>query len=76
MDHLHTALVSVDSQIEYVCDILADHRDHSFQDLCEDAPDVPTIVARFMAVLELMRSGTVVASQKEALDTILVALRR
>ena len=76
VDHLHTALVSVDSQIEYVRDILADHRDHSFQELCEDAPDVPTIVARFMAVLELMRSGTVVASQKEALDTILVALRR
>lgn len=48
----------------------------AFRNCCEDAPDVPTIVARFMAVLELMRSGTVVASQKEALDTILVALRR
>lgn len=76
VEHLHRSLVSVESQIAYLKAELADARQHSFQELCEDAPDVPTIVSRFMAVLELMRAGTVEVSQKEALATILVGLRR
>ncbi|MGO1591099.1 MAG: segregation and condensation protein A [Ancrocorticia sp.] len=76
VDHLHSALVSIDSQITYLRGVLDDHHEHSFEQLCANATDLPTIVSRFMAVLELMRSGDVVASQAAALETILISLRR
>lgn len=76
LEHLHSALVSVESQIVHIRQALEARGEQSFLQLCADAEDIPTIISRFMAVLELMRSGTISASQDEALSSILITLRR
>lgn len=44
----------------------------TFQELTEDAEDTLTVVARFLALLELYREKAVVLDQEEALRTLTV----
>ncbi|MEU8738241.1 segregation and condensation protein A [Streptomyces halstedii] len=72
VDHIHAPLVSVREQAEVVVARLRAEGETSFRALTEDAPDTLTVVARFLALLELYREKAVALDQEEALGELLV----
>ncbi|MFD7336202.1 segregation and condensation protein A [Streptomyces violascens] len=72
VDHIHAPLVSVREQAEIVVARLREAGEVSFRVLAEDAPDTLTVVARFLALLELYREKAVVLDQDEALGELMV----
>lgn len=72
VDHIHAPLVSVREQAGHVVRMLKVRGEATFQELTEDAGDTLTVVARFLALLELYREKAVVLDQEEALDTLTV----
>ncbi|MEL5954461.1 segregation/condensation protein A [Streptomyces sp. CLV115] len=72
VDHIHAPLVSVREQAEIVVARLREAGGISFRTLTEDAPDTLTVVARFLALLELYREKAVALDQDEALGELLV----
>ncbi|WP_254886253.1 segregation/condensation protein A [Streptomyces sp. NA02950] len=72
VDHIHAPLVSVREQAEVVVARLRELGEASFRTLTEDAPDVLTVVARFLALLELYRERAVLLDQPEALGSLMV----
>ncbi|MEU9759519.1 segregation/condensation protein A [Streptomyces sp. NPDC047987] len=72
VDHIHAPLVSVREQAEVVVARLREAGEIGFRELAEDAPDTLTVVARFLALLELYREKAVVLDQDEALGELLV----
>ncbi|MEU0630327.1 segregation/condensation protein A [Streptomyces sp. NPDC005989] len=72
VDHIHAPLVSVREQAQIVVARLREAGGISFRTLTEDAPDTLTVVARFLALLELYREKAVVLDQDEALGELMV----
>ncbi|MFG3283469.1 segregation/condensation protein A [Streptomyces sp. NPDC048111] len=72
VDHIHAPLVSVREQAAIVVARLREAGEASFRVLAEDAPDTLTVVARFLALLELYREKAVVLDQDEALGELMV----
>ncbi|MFE7100391.1 segregation and condensation protein A [Streptomyces erythrochromogenes] len=72
VDHIHAPLVSVREQAGVVVRMLKVRGEATFQELTEDAEDTLTVVARFLALLELYREKAVVLDQEEALRTLTV----
>ncbi|MFF1477965.1 segregation/condensation protein A [Streptomyces sp. NPDC058301] len=72
VDHIHAPLVSVREQAAVVVAMLRESGDVSFRELTVDAPDTLTVVARFLALLELYREKAVVLDQDEALGELMV----
>ncbi|WP_336053229.1 segregation and condensation protein A [Streptomyces sp. CA2R101] len=72
VDHIHAPLVSVREQAEVLMARLREAGEAGFADLCADAPDTLTVVARFLALLELYRERVVVLEQEEALGALTV----
>ncbi|MET9572042.1 segregation/condensation protein A [Streptomyces virginiae] len=72
VDHIHAPLVSVREQAGLVVRMLKARGEATFQELTEDAEDTLTVVARFLALLELYREKAVVLDQEEALRTLRV----
>ncbi|MEY9877735.1 segregation and condensation protein A [Streptacidiphilus sp. MAP12-33] len=72
VDHIHTPRVSVREQAELVVALLREHGEVSFGRLAQDAPDVLTVVARFLALLELYREKLLAFDQPQALGELLV----
>ncbi|MDK1475645.1 ScpA family protein [Streptomyces sp. 549] len=72
VDHIHAPLVSVREQAEVVMARLREQGEASFEQLTADAPDTLTVVARFLALLELYRERVVTLDQPEALATLTV----
>ncbi len=72
VDHIHTPLVSVREQAEVVVARLRELGEATFATLTEDAADVLTVVARFLALLELYRERAVLLDQPEALGALTV----
>ncbi|MEU9374912.1 segregation/condensation protein A [Streptomyces sp. NPDC048255] len=72
VDHIHAPLVSVREQAGLVVRMLKTRGEATFQELTEDAADTLTVVARFLALLELYREKAVVLDQEEALMTLTV----
>ncbi|OEJ27583.1 chromosome segregation protein ScpA [Streptomyces agglomeratus] len=72
VDHIHAPLVSVREQAEVVVARLREVGEATFQGLTEDASDTLTVVARFLALLELYREKAVVLDQEEALGELVV----
>ncbi|MFD3414767.1 segregation/condensation protein A [Streptomyces cyaneofuscatus] len=74
VDHIHAPLVSVREQAGIVVERLREAGAAvSFRTLTEDAPDTLTVVARFLALLELYREKAVTLDQDEALGELMVA---
>jgi segregation and condensation protein A len=71
-DHIHAPLVSVREQGEVVIARLREAGEIGFRELAADAPDTLTVVARFLALLELYREKAVVLEQDEALGELMV----
>ncbi|MCI7551277.1 MAG: ScpA family protein [Actinomycetaceae bacterium] len=72
LDHLHDPIVSVDSQIEFIRERLLIGDAVTFHSLCADARTVPTVVSRFLALLELIRGGEVTVSQDAPLAPLTI----
>ncbi|MEV6161041.1 segregation/condensation protein A [Streptomyces sp. NPDC052052] len=72
VDHIHAPLVSVREQAEIVVARLREAGEATFRGLTEDAQDTLTVVARFLALLELYREKAVALDQDEALGELLV----
>ncbi|NGN67753.1 segregation/condensation protein A, partial [Streptomyces sp. A7024] len=72
VDHIHAPLVSVREQAEVVVARLRELGNAAFHELVADAPDSLTVVARFLALLELYRERAVALDQDEALGPLIV----
>lgn len=72
IDHIHAPLVSVQEQAGIVVALLRAAGEVSFATLAEDAPDTLTVVARFLALLELYREKAVALDQEVALGPLTV----
>ncbi|MFK0171462.1 segregation and condensation protein A [Streptomyces sp. NPDC090306] len=72
VDHIHAPLVSVQEQAGFVVARLRELGEASFQALVADTEDTLTVVARFLALLELYREKAVALDQEDALGELLV----
>ncbi|MFJ8253490.1 segregation and condensation protein A [Streptomyces sp. NPDC094466] len=73
VDHIHAPLVSVREQAGLVAERLREAGEAvSFAVLTGDAADTLTVVARFLALLELYREKAVTLDQDEALGELMV----
>ncbi|MFC5215780.1 segregation and condensation protein A [Streptomyces coerulescens] len=72
VDHIHAPLVSVQEQAGIVVARLKELGEVSFRSLIEDTDDTLTVVARFLALLELYREKAVALDQETALGELLV----
>ncbi|MPY40684.1 segregation/condensation protein A [Streptomyces phyllanthi] len=72
VDHIHAPLVSVQEQAGIVVARLRELGEATFRALVEDTDDTLTVVARFLALLELYREKAVALEQEAALGELLV----
>ncbi|MEU6482081.1 segregation/condensation protein A [Streptomyces sp. NPDC047017] len=72
VDHIHAPLVSVQEQAAIVVARLREAGEAGFQDLVADTDDTLTVVARFLALLELYREKAVALDQETALGDLIV----
>ncbi|MGW5325821.1 segregation and condensation protein A [Streptomyces sp. NPDC004014] len=72
VDHIHAPLVSVQEQAGIVVARLRELGEASFRALVEDTDDTLTVVARFLALLELYREKAVALEQEAVLGELLV----
>jgi segregation and condensation protein A len=72
LGHLHAPLVSVREQAEVMVARLTHLSAATFRSLSADCPDTLTVVARFLALLELYREGVVAFEQVAPLGELLV----
>ncbi|MEV4335209.1 segregation/condensation protein A [Streptomyces sp. NPDC049597] len=72
VDHIHAPLVSVREQAEVVVALLRERGRATFRELTEGVDDTLTVVARFLALLELYREKALVLDQEEALGELTV----
>lgn len=68
--HLHAPAVSVKEEGERVIRRLRSEGGMSFRALVADAEGLPVVIARFLALLDLFRSGAVAFEQPEALGEL------
>ncbi|WP_166023502.1 segregation and condensation protein A [Streptomyces chilikensis] len=72
VDHIHAPLVSVREQAAVVTARLREVGEATFGALVADTDDTLTVVARFLALLELYREKAVALEQETALGELLV----
>ncbi|MEU5741381.1 segregation/condensation protein A [Streptomyces tendae] len=72
VEHIHAPLVSVQEQAGIVVARLKELGEASFSVLVRDTEDTLTVVARFLALLELYREKAVELDQETALGDLLV----
>ncbi|WP_373995479.1 segregation and condensation protein A [Streptomyces spongiicola] len=72
VDHIHAPLVSVREQAEVVVALLRERGRASFRELTHGVADTLTVVARFLALLELYREKAVLLDQEDALGELVV----
>ncbi|MEV0471594.1 segregation and condensation protein A [Streptomyces prunicolor] len=72
IDHIHAPLVSVQEQAGIMVARLRELGEASFSVLVDDTDDTLTVVARFLALLELYREKAVALDQETALGDLIV----
>lgn len=72
VDHIHAPLVSVQEQAGIMVARLRELGEASFSVLVDDTHDTLTVVARFLALLELYREKAVALDQETALGDLIV----
>lgn len=72
VDHIHAPLVSVREQAQVVVALLRELGEADFARLVADTDDTLTVVARFLALLELYREKVVALDQEAALGPLTV----
>ncbi|MDR6938787.1 ScpA family protein [Arcanobacterium hippocoleae] len=72
LDHLHDPLVPVESQINYLRQKMLPGEQISFAKLCASARNIPTVVSRFLAVLEMLRNNEIAIMQESPLAPLII----
>ncbi|QUI31006.1 segregation and condensation protein A [Streptomyces alfalfae] len=72
VEHIHAPLVSVREQAGLVVALLRERGEAEFRELVADAGDTLTVVARFLALLELYREKAVALDQDDPLGELMV----
>ncbi|MHC5257216.1 segregation and condensation protein A [Streptomyces sp. UC4497] len=72
VEHIHAPLVSVQEQAQLVVARLKEVGEARFRDLVADTDDTLTVVARFLALLELYREKAVGLEQETPLGELIV----
>ncbi|MGP3771308.1 segregation/condensation protein A [Streptomyces sp. SDT5-1] len=72
VEHIHAPLVSVQEQAQYVVARLKEVGEAPFRELVADTDDTLTVVARFLALLELYREKAVGLDQETPLGELMV----
>lgn len=72
VDHIHAPPVSVRDQAAVVVTRLRRNDQLTFRALVADAPDVPHVIARFLALLELFREKVIAFEQAGPLAELLI----
>lgn len=72
VDHIHAPLVSVREQAILLAERLSVVQSATFRSLVADCPDTVSVIARFLALLELFREGQVAFEQVIALGDLQV----
>jgi segregation and condensation protein A len=70
IDHIHLPRVSVQEQAGFIVDMLRRSGAATFRSLTRDCSDTLTVVARFLALLELFREGVIGFDQVAALGEL------
>ncbi|MEJ5915697.1 segregation and condensation protein A [Pseudokineococcus sp. 1T1Z-3] len=70
LDHLHAPAVSVRDEARHLARHLARTPSATFRELSRDAGSLLVVVARFLALLELFRDGSVALDQADALGEL------
>jgi segregation and condensation protein A len=70
LDHLHAPLISIREQAAHVVALLRGGEPMSFRQLIAGADQKGVIIARFLAVLELYRQGSIAYDQLEPLGEL------
>lgn len=74
-EHIHTPLVSVREQVEVLVGRLRQLERATFRHLASDCGSTPEVIARFLALLELFRDGSVSFEQVAPLGDLYVTWR-
>lgn len=74
--HMHDPLVPVASQVAYVREQLTAFESVTFAALCAGAPNMATVVSRFLAILEMIRNREIYVEQAEPLGSITISVDR
>ncbi len=72
LGHLHAPPVSVAAQVLLLRERLAEVGGATFDELTADAPTLATVIARFLALLDLFRDGCVAFDQETPLAALTV----
>ncbi|MFJ8956829.1 segregation and condensation protein A [Streptomyces sp. NPDC102381] len=72
VEHIHAPLVSVQEQAQFVVARLKEVGEARFRELVADTDDTLTVVARFLALLELYREKAVGLEQETPLGELIV----
>lgn len=75
IDHIHLQHVSVPEQRAYVLGLLSERETITFDELVQTADTTLVVVARFLALLELFKAGTIDLDQDAPLSTLVISGR-
>ena len=67
--------VTVDEKLDYVSEYAKNHKRFSFRDLLKKQSSKTQIVVTFLAILQLMKDGTIHIDQKQPFDDIIITSR-
>ena len=63
--------VTVDDKLEYLKDYIVSHKKFSFRDILKNQKSKMQIVVTFLAILEMMKMGTITVEQENTFDDIM-----
>lgn len=73
VEHIHRPLISVAEESRKVIGALRAHKSMSFRALCADSPEPMVVIARFLALLDLYRTGSLRFEQVIALGELQIS---
>ena len=73
MEHIHRPLINVADESRKVIEFLRNHKSMSFRALCADADEPMVVIARFLALLDLYRTGSLRFEQVIALGELQIS---
>lgn len=75
IDHIHLQHVSVPEQRAHILGLLTERETITFDELAQTADSTLVVVARFLALLELFKAGTIDLDQDAPLSTLVISGR-
>jgi segregation and condensation protein A len=73
VEHIHRPLINVADESRKVIEFLRNHKSMSFRALCADADEHMVVIARFLALLDLYRTGSLRFEQVIALGELQIS---